>query len=206
MTGRGARHGTAGRRGLRLLALLAVLAGLAAVAPSAALLLAKPLLYVGSEPRPADAIVVLGGADVPRARQGARLYAAGIAPRVLVSGGSDCRSIRDVLLAEGVPRAAITVECRSTSTMENAAFSAPLLHALGVRKAVIVTSWFHTRRALLCFRSAAPEIAFRVVADADPPPATGAMQWDSRNVYLEYLKLGWYVLRYPMLFQSLWPW
>jgi uncharacterized SAM-binding protein YcdF (DUF218 family) len=111
----------------------------------------------------ADAIVVLGGEAEGRPREAARLHRAGVAPLVFVVGVGDAERGRQVLLSEGVPASRIVIEPRSCSTVQNAEFSGPLLEAAGVKRALLVTSRFHTRRALGTFRKQLPGIEFGVV-------------------------------------------
>jgi len=163
-------------------------------------LAAEPLLLVRSPAAKADVIVVLGGDGPRRAWRAAALYRAGVAPRVLVTGDGDCTFIRATMIASGVPAAAITIECASRNTWENAAFSAPMLARMDARSAVLVTSWFHTRRALACFRESSPRIRF-----ASAPVGPELPFWkvaadpDSGRVLLEYVKIGWYALRYGIV-------
>src|SRR6266446_5734551 len=70
------------------------------------------------------------------------------------------RFITQQLVRAGVPQDAIELEDRSRTTKENAEFTTRMLQQRGVRRAIIVTSWFHSRRALNSFLSFAPEIQF----------------------------------------------
>ncbi len=108
----------------------------------------------------ADVIIVLGGGRDERPQRAAELFKQGEAPRVLVSGYGDAQA--DVVLLEknGVPADAIIREDQSVSTYENAEFAIPVLRKMGVHRAIIVTSWFHSRRALACFEHCAPDIQF----------------------------------------------
>jgi uncharacterized SAM-binding protein YcdF (DUF218 family) len=120
-----------------------------------------------------DAIVVLGGAASPsdasqpesyagqstylRCQHAAWLYKHWRAVPVMATGGPApvealATLMRHVLEAEGVPPEAIWTEGRSSSTYENAAFSAELLRARGIRKVALVTEAYHMRRAEGCFR------------------------------------------------------
>ena len=56
--------------------------------------------------------------------------------------------------------AAIILESKSHSTRENAEFSIAMLRALGARRVIIVTSWYHSRRVLACFEHYAPDLKF----------------------------------------------
>lgn len=110
----------------------------------------------------ADAIIVLGGEPLARPQEAARLYKAGVANRVFVSGVGDAARNRQILIGSGVPVSAITMETHASTTYTNAMLLKPMLEAAGVRSALIVTSPFHTRRALATFRKLIPEISFGV--------------------------------------------
>ena len=132
-----------------------------------------------------------------RAERAAELYRQGAAPKVIVSGHGDCGLGRTVLRAGGVPKGCIQVESQSRNTKENAEFSARLLRVAGAKRAIIVTSWSHSRRALACFRHAAPDIQF------DSAPAHYDLKWSywgGHNLGLavgqEYLKIAYYGVRY----------
>ncbi|WP_051660897.1 YdcF family protein [Bosea sp. 117] len=168
-----------------------------------AMLGAESLLTVRDRIAAADVIVVLGGDGPARAAWAAALWHKRVAPLVLVSGDGDCRSIADAMIAEGVDAAVITLECRSKTTWENAAFSAPVLARLGVRRAVLVTSWFHSRRALASFAAHAPDVRWLSV------PAERGEDWlslagspDGLALLKEFPKTLWYWVRHPSLW---WP-
>jgi uncharacterized SAM-binding protein YcdF (DUF218 family) len=126
----------------------------------------------------ADAIVVLGGGiggpapprialdlsdAADRVLHAARLYRAGKAPMVLVTGGAipwlgsdipEAVSMQALLVEWGVPGEAIIAESASRNTYENAVFSKQLLAEHGLRRVLLVTSVLHMRRALATFQSA----------------------------------------------------
>ncbi len=120
----------------------------------------QQVLTVDNGPMKADVLVVLGGGGTDRPARAAELFKQGDAPRILVSGNGDCRWIGQFLETQGVPSAAITLESRSSTTRENAEFSIPLLRQMGAHRVIIVTSWFHSRRALMCFEHYAPDLTF----------------------------------------------
>lgn len=159
-------------------------------------------LTIPPDLRRSDVIVVLGGDGPPRAVRAAALFRAGLAPRILVSGDGDCWSIRDDMIAQGVGPAAIVLECGSGSTYENAVFSSGILARMNVRSALMVTSWFHLRRALACFSLAAPSVRWRP-APAAPPTEGPAWALEMLTyvgpVAKESLKLAWYAVRYRIL-------
>lgn len=71
------------------------------------------------------------------------------------------------------------------------------MRALGVRRAIVVTSWFHSRRALHCFRHYARDIEFiSLPTREDLPKAHWPNRYERGWVMSEYLKLGYYWVRY----------
>lgn len=118
--------------------------------------------WLREEPRlaQADVIVVLGGESGQRVIGAAELYHAGVAPRVFVSGQGDCLLIERRLVMAGVPAERIGHECVSGSTMENARMTRGTLAGQQVQSAILVTSWYHTGRALAVFRKVWPDSAF----------------------------------------------
>lgn len=122
----------------------------------------------------ADAIVVLGCRIAPSGRPGpaaarraaaaAAAYHAGVADRIVASGGRrwgasiEARTLRTALSAAGVPESAVTEELWSLSTSENAVFSAAVLRRLGARRAAVVTCSWHMPRAIANFRAAGVDV------------------------------------------------
>lgn len=141
-----------------LLALAAAVAGFPAWFPKTW----RGILAIETPPKPADAIVLLGGEPQGRPVKAAELYRAGVAPLVVVVGTGDNDSNRRTLLESGVPAARILTETHSTSTIENAEFSRRLLLENQIRTALLVTSSYHARRALGTFQRRIPEIEFGV--------------------------------------------
>ncbi|MFZ5853160.1 MAG: YdcF family protein [Chloroflexota bacterium] len=116
------------------------------------------------EQRPAGAIVVMGAAQyggrpspvfTARLDHAVALYLAGLAPRLIVTGGSapgdrwsEAAVARAYALERGVPEAAILVEDRSRTTLESLDRVAAILRAAGVRDAVFVSDPTHMLRVL----------------------------------------------------------
>ena len=178
------------RRGLWVLALL----GLLAAAGMVSLFFPQQVLCVESGDVHADALVVLGGGFGERTARAAELFRQGAAPKVIVSGAGDCMQL---LTNMHVPASAIQLESGSKTTRENAEFSVSLLRADGVRRAIIVTSWYHSRRALSCFRHYAPEIEFYSRPSySNYARSTWSRAGIWRDVRAEYMKIPGYWLRY----------
>ncbi len=125
----------------------------------------------------AEAMVILGGGIGPpdsnhlhpdlrkaadRIWYGAKLYHAGKAPLIILSGGSDpqlhtiseAAAMQQLLLDLGVPASAILLEERSRNTQQNAQFSAELLRQRGIQTLLLVTSVSHMARSLAHFQRA----------------------------------------------------
>ena len=160
----------------------------------------KPALFVEGGSKRADVIVLLGGDAGDRAFRALELYKAGSAPKIIISGEGDGFFIRDRLVLAGVSSNAIVMEPGSRNTKENAEFSIRLLKAQGMRKAIVVTSWYHSRRALACFRSFGGNIefssfpAYNGISMAHKPSLD-----EGPNVVREYLAIAWYVVRYGIV-------
>jgi uncharacterized SAM-binding protein YcdF (DUF218 family) len=174
----------------------------------------------------AAAVVVLGGGirggppdwpdpDLGRASDrvwhAARIYHAGKAVRVIVSGGSmpwagERRSEADAMvgfLADlGVPPDAILLEGRSRNTRENALFTAEILRAEGMGRVLLVTSALHMARALATFRAAGIDAVPAATDFEVMPEPTHFIRWlpdaealsDSTRALKEYV--GWWVYRW----------
>jgi uncharacterized SAM-binding protein YcdF (DUF218 family) len=159
-------------------------------------------LIVADPLEAADVIVVLsGGRADERVGQAATLFKAGLAPFLLLSGGEQLMgiSVPDLLrrqaLEHGVPASALLYERSSTSTSEQARFLRPILEARGARRAILVTSSYHTRRTRLLFRRtfAGSPVEIRVYPvqqDVFRPEDWWTRDQDTETVVLEYLKLA----------------
>lgn len=161
----------------------------------------RAVLTRESGPARAEVLVVLGGGYRERAERASDLFKQDEAPKILISGTGDCDFNRQLLETNGVPATAILLECDSRTTLENAKNSVAMLHKLGVKRVIIVTSWYHSRRALACFEHFAPDITFY-----SRPSYVGYVEdeWARRYVsgYMktEYVKLLGYFLKY-----GVWP-
>jgi uncharacterized SAM-binding protein YcdF (DUF218 family) len=100
-----------------------------------------------------DVVILLGGVgldlDNPanRIMHALRIYRAGKAPFILISGGN-----ADPLVELRVPRSALILETESRDTRENAVNTADIFKAHGWRNGLLVTSAGHMPRALAAFQ------------------------------------------------------
>jgi uncharacterized SAM-binding protein YcdF (DUF218 family) len=126
-------------------------------------------------PQKADAAVVLAGDSWGnRILTAAQLARDGYVPKVLVSGPDGDYGLYESALAipfavkHGYPESyfvAVDHEARSTSAEAMALL--PEIRREGIRRLLLVTSNFHTRRAGRIFRAAAPDLTIFVVAAPD---------------------------------------
>jgi uncharacterized SAM-binding protein YcdF (DUF218 family) len=152
----------------------------------------------------ADVIVVLSGGTGERVREGVRLYESGMAKKLLMTGGPFFEvSMADVMtnyaVSLGVPSRNIVQESRSVSTYTNATGSFPILHRMGARRVILVTSRFHTARAYHIFKQVfPPEIELFVYA---APDGVDEREWwqhgeMAETVLIELGKTFYYRFRY----------
>jgi uncharacterized SAM-binding protein YcdF (DUF218 family) len=114
--------------------------------------------------RPADAIVVMGAAQYngrpspmfeARLEHAVELYRAGVAPRLVVTGGkaagdltTEAASARAYAMARGVPDDRILVEDQSRTTLESIRAVGGVMRANGLENAVFVSDRPHMLRVL----------------------------------------------------------
>jgi len=157
----------------------------------------EKILCVDSGPVTADVIVVLGGGQHERPLRAVELFRQHAAPRILITGAGDDEINRQLLLRAGVPTGAIEVENQSMTTRENVEFTLQRLRAKKVHRVILVTSWYHARRAEKTFAHFAPELKFY----SRPSYFAFAREdWKkcglTKRMRLEFLKLPGYWLRY----------
>lgn len=145
----------------------------------------------------ADVIIVLGGGVRDRPARAAALFQQHAAPIIILTGAGDDLLNRRILREAGVPSSVIQIENQSQTTRQNALFTIRLLRAEHLRRAIIVTSWYHSRRALKCFQHYAPDLVFFSRPDYF---ALARADWQrtgtGRRMWLEFLKLPGYWIRY----------
>ena len=157
--------------------------------------------------RPADVIIVLGSGLLPDGRPGpaltrrsqhaASLWHQGIAPDIVCTGGqtsyvtrSEADGCREVLLRQGIPLAAITLETDSHSTEENAIHTRELMALNGWEDAIVVSDSYHVFRANWLFNLEG------VVTYTSPVPPVDAPFIDYVTSFIrEILALHWQVTK-----------
>lgn len=120
--------------------------------------------------------------------------------RIVISGGGAAATpvsapMRDLLVWQGVPAAAITIETESASTHENALRTAERLRGTPGTK-VLLTSDYHMFRAVRTFRKAGLEVLPRPYPDAAMRVDRWNLRWALFNdLCLETVKIAYYWCR-----------
>jgi len=158
---------------------------------------------VVDEPGKSDAIVVLAGETNVRPARALELLRLGFAPRVFLD--AETRDlIYDQRLTDiaqkyvnGLPEANRVSVCPIVGFSTNAEADDVdrCLQSLGAHRVLIVTSDYHTRRALLIFRHRLPQYQFNAAA-AHNPQQFGEAWWTHREwakvTFDEWSKMLWW--------------
>jgi len=133
--------------------------------------------------------VLAGDTFGHRILKGAELVRQGYAPRVFVSGSSGFYGLNECDLAipfavkRGYPESDfVPLPHAGRSTREEARWLLPELRRRGVRRLLLVTSDYHTRRAGRAFRAAGGDLSIVVVAAPDQFFAAGRW-WKTREAW-----------------------
>jgi uncharacterized SAM-binding protein YcdF (DUF218 family) len=114
------------------------------------------------------------------------LYHQGEVTQIIGCGGlgrwppTEAAAIRAVLMGAAVPQTAISLEDRSTNTLENIRFALPILGRIGTSDVILVTDWYHAPRARLIGRRLG-----LTVATSSPPIAGASLKQQVRSALRE---------------------
>lgn len=162
-----------------------------------------------------DVLIVLGGSLLEKDIIGTNSYWRAIYAsivwreggfrHVVVSGGGQngetiAEPMRQFLLSSGVPPQVISLETASLNTHENAILTKRLLGDLGLLDGahtfVLLTSDYHTFRAVRAFRKAGLEVRPRPFPDVIKRSFCRLCRWNAfLDLVMETAKIGYYVLR-----------
>jgi len=154
-------------------------------------------------PEPSDAIVALAGETNVRPARALELLRRGMAPRLFLDAEND-EQIYDLKLTEiaqkyanGLPESSRVTVCaiQGRSTVAETADVARCLSPLKARRVLIVTSDYHTRRALTIFSHRLPQYHWSIAAAGNPAQFSAAW-WTNREsakvTFDEWTKLVWW--------------
>jgi uncharacterized SAM-binding protein YcdF (DUF218 family) len=162
----------------------------------------------------ADAIVVLGGGMETRPFEAARLYQLGLAPKILLTttkpepseqlGANlpETEIARRILTKKGVPDAAIVVAPGFVnSTYDESIVVRDWARTNSIRRLIIATDVFHTRRARWLFRKELGPAGIQVEVDAVPVREYTLAGWWTNDLGVvsfqnEILKSAYYRVKY----------
>jgi uncharacterized SAM-binding protein YcdF (DUF218 family) len=114
-----------------------------------------------------DAIIVLGSpadadgnptpTQLARVTEAVREYERGVAPRLILTGGStrfgfvEAKVMARTAEAQGIPASALLLEDQAKDTIQNACYSTRIMEDHGWHSAEVVSSGFHLPRAGMIF-------------------------------------------------------
>ena len=127
------------------------------------------ILNVEEVLQPSEAIVVLGGglkrdgtlgvSTKERVSYGVFLFKQGLGKYLILSGGDrvagkiEAEEMYEIALDKGVATEVMIKEAKSSNTYENAVYTKRVLRQRGIKgEIILVTSPYHMRRALCCFK------------------------------------------------------
>jgi uncharacterized SAM-binding protein YcdF (DUF218 family) len=184
----------------RAVLLVVLAAGLALLARTFWLPALGAWLAFPSQPRPADAIVVFGGGS-NRTRYGAELYHQGLAPRIWQTGYASGAEVGTAQIRQQhIPLSAISY-LAGDGTRADAGAIVAYAREQDVKRILVVTDWWHSRRAMCALHqqlgNASIEVAFAAPPSTEPGPQHWWQEQRQRNrILLELAKIGGYWLLY----------
>lgn len=161
--------------------------------------------------REGDVLIVLNGATVKfpgvpsgvavglssywRALYAVQAWRDGHFRTILLSGAGCRETIKPLLVAYGVPENIIITEDRSTNTRENALFAGPILKDIS-GSFVVLTSDYHSFRAVRCFARANIRVRSRPCPDVLKAANSRVQRWQcSWALAAELAKIAYYRAR-----------
>jgi uncharacterized SAM-binding protein YcdF (DUF218 family) len=169
-------------------------------------------LAVKSQLQKAEIVHVISGPDT-RTDYGIELVKAGYAPKIFFTGGW-CSEIngyhgergRQLALTQGLPESAITInDSKVTSTYDEALLLKAHLDKSSepVRSIIVVSDPYHMRRVEWTYHRIFGKAIEIILAPVPFEKTQFKQKWwlhgeSARNIGEEYLKLGYYILRYQL--------
>jgi uncharacterized SAM-binding protein YcdF (DUF218 family) len=205
------------RRLLIVLSLAAVVVAACWATHPRLLRAAASWLDVGEQPRKADYVMVLNGAEDSRPFAAAALLKADWAPRALIAEIAPsaeeldgivppCHEVnRDVLVKRGVAAANVAIlPAAAASTYDEAVALAVFIKKEPRARVIVVTNDCHTRRSRWIFTRVLGDHAGQVSFVSAPTDEFPMDRWWQSQLGLvaivtEYLKFAFYVARYGFL-------
>jgi uncharacterized SAM-binding protein YcdF (DUF218 family) len=152
---------------------------------------------------PSDAIIVISGDEqLARFREGVRLFQGGMGQYLVLSGAardngtSNADVMRELAVDAGVPQVAIVEDPLGEDTWGNAVYTRGLLEQRRATSAILVTSPYHARRAIMTFDAAYTGSGIRLAVHSAPDSEWRKLSWwkdpDTRRLtFSELQKLAY---------------
>ncbi|MDI6744024.1 MAG: YdcF family protein [Thermodesulfovibrionales bacterium] len=191
---------------LKILIAFLILAALLYIGHGFILKEAGKNLYYKDELKPADVIVVLAGEETERVEHGVKLFKEGWArkDRIILTGGpliwkyTWASLMQEHAMHLGAPKSAILLADKSRTTEEDALFTREIMDKHGYKSCIIVTSPYHSRRALKIFKRFMGDKIKIISAPADESWFSFDEWWkrerDRARVLNEYSKFLWLLI------------
>jgi uncharacterized SAM-binding protein YcdF (DUF218 family) len=156
-----------------------------------------------NQPHQADVIVVLAGETECRPVRGIELLDQGYAPRLILDVPEQAKIYQwsqpelAQKYVQSLPRASAIMICpiNGLSTRDEAREVGHCLGNIEARRVLLVTSDYHTRRALSIFSRVLPQYQYSIAAAYDPREF-GAKWWEDREWakvnFDEWIRLLWW--------------
>lgn len=176
------------------------------------------LVFVKTEIKSADIILVPGGSHPQLMEKAVELYKRGLAPYILPSGSvnfkipeynSEWEFLKSIGVKLGVPEEKILKEDQARHTFDNAELSWQVIkrNKLSIKKVILVCKAYHSRRALLTYQTVFPNNVDFFVATVSDKKEILKENWfmDDEKIKIvmsEVVKIGKYFESYIKKFSS----
>jgi uncharacterized SAM-binding protein YcdF (DUF218 family) len=163
---------------------------------------------------PCEALFVLSGNPDSRAKEAANLFKKGAAPKIICTGESvpelfeamklnvrECELSQIKLIEYGIAETAIELLPIGTSTREEADAIQAYCQNHNIKKAMVISDRFHTRRICYAFQEQFEKAGISLIVRGAPSLSySESMWWAKENglimVNNEYIKLLYYWMHY----------
>ena len=168
------------------------------------------LTVPASTTKHADVIIILGGETGARSIRGLEVYREGLSSTILLSGFEygelqtqraylDWRS--QFLISSGIPKSRILFDTRARNSWEEAENTLELMKQKGWRRVIVVSDPPHLRRLDWVWGKIFRDSGIEYSLSASHPSWWDEKKWwhnemSMKFVTMEYLKIGYYFLKY----------
>lgn len=176
---------------------------------------AKFLIYENEISEPYPLVFVLSGGSYDRGNYAAAVYKSGFIEKIVCTGENQSPDLmvysedKDILestltkiqiVKMGVPDSLIYLLKKGTSTLEESEFILEYCKQNNIKKCVVLSSKFHTKRVKQVFKKKFEEAGVKITITGAPSSAYNEMEWWKSESGLiavnnEYIKQGYYFIK-----------